>query len=69
MALAPDRLQRRDVHPWVATGGSEETADTGDVPAELVDESIAADEVAPDEPGPGDSEGEAPVAPNPEPTE
>jgi hypothetical protein len=48
---------------------AEAPADTGDVPAELVDESIAADEVAPDEPGPGDSEGEAPVAPDTEPTE
>jgi small subunit ribosomal protein S1 len=48
---------------------AEAPADAGDVPPELVDESIAADEVAPDEPGPGDSEGEAPVAPDPEPTE
>jgi small subunit ribosomal protein S1 len=35
----------------------------GDLPQELVDESIEADAQAPDEPGPGDSEGEAPAAP------
>jgi small subunit ribosomal protein S1 len=37
--------------------------ETGDLEAELVDESIEADAQAPDEPGPGDSEGEAPSAP------
>jgi small subunit ribosomal protein S1 len=42
---------------------AEAPADTGDLPPELVDESIEADEVAPDEPGPGDSEGEPPSAP------
>jgi hypothetical protein len=52
----------------VATPGGEasESAppDTGDVPPEDVDESIEADAQAPDEPGPGDSEGEAPAAPD-----
>ena len=38
-------------------------ADTGDLAAELVDDSIEADAQSPDEPGPGDSEGEAPSAP------
>jgi small subunit ribosomal protein S1 len=38
-------------------------ADTGDVPPEVVEESIEADAQAPDEPGPGDSEGEAPASP------
>ena len=55
------------------TPGGEASAEapegTDELPPELVDESIAADEVAPDEPGPGDSEGEAPAAPDPEPTE
>ena len=37
--------------------------DTGDLAAELVDDSIEADAQSPDEPGPGDSEGEAPSAP------
>jgi small subunit ribosomal protein S1 len=37
--------------------------DAGDLPPEVVDESIEADSQAPDEPGPGDSEGEAPSAP------
>ncbi|HYX76763.1 MAG TPA: S1 RNA-binding domain-containing protein, partial [Gaiellaceae bacterium] len=57
----------------VETPGGEASAEapqaTDDLPPEVVDESIAADEVAPDEPGPGDSEGEAPAAPDPEPTE
>jgi small subunit ribosomal protein S1 len=34
-----------------------------DLPQELVDESIEADAQSPDEPGPGDSEGESPTAP------
>jgi len=34
-----------------------------DLPQELVDESIEADAQSPDEPGPGDSEGESPAAP------
>jgi small subunit ribosomal protein S1 len=42
---------------------AEAPADTGDVPPELVDESIEADAQAPDEPGPGDSEGEPPASP------
>ena len=42
---------------------AEAPADPGEVPAELVDESIEADAQAPDEPGPGDSEGEAPGSP------
>jgi len=42
---------------------AEAPADTGDVAPELVDESIEADAQAPDEPGPGDSEGEAPGSP------
>jgi len=48
-------------------GEASETAppETGDVPPEVVDESIEADAAAPDEPGPGDSEGEPPVAPDP----
>jgi small subunit ribosomal protein S1 len=37
--------------------------DTDDLPQELVDESIEADAQSPDEPGPGDSEGESPAAP------
>jgi small subunit ribosomal protein S1 len=37
--------------------------DAGDLPQELVDESIEADAQSPDEPGPGDSEGESPAAP------
>jgi len=53
----------------VETPGGEASAEapegTDELPPELVDESIAADEVAPDEPGPGDSEGEAPAAPDP----
>jgi small subunit ribosomal protein S1 len=46
-------------------GEASETAppETGDLEAELVDESIEADAKSPDEPGPGDSEGEAPSAP------
>ena len=46
-------------------GEASETAppDTGDLEPELVDESIEADAQAPDEPGPGDSEGEPPSAP------
>jgi len=46
-------------------GEASETAppDIGDLEAELVDESIEADAQSPDEPGPGDSEGEAPSAP------
>src|SRR5205809_305656 len=51
----------------VETPGGEvsETAppDTGDLAAELVDDSIEADAQSPDEPGPGDPEGEAPSAP------
>src|SRR6266566_1661942 len=51
----------------VETPGGETSAtappDTGDLEAELVDESIEADAQSPDEPGPGDSEGEAPSAP------
>jgi small subunit ribosomal protein S1 len=48
-----------------AGGEASETAppETGDLEAELVDESIEADAKSPDEPGPGDSEGEAPSAP------
>jgi len=48
-------------------GEASETAppETGDVPPEVVDESIEADAAAPDEPGPGDSEGEPPAAPDP----
>jgi small subunit ribosomal protein S1 len=57
----------------VETPGGEASTEapegTDELPPELVDESIAADEIAPDEPGPGDSEGEAPAAPDPEPTE
>ncbi|MGN6431667.1 MAG: 30S ribosomal protein S1 [Gaiellaceae bacterium] len=57
----------------VETPGGEASAEapegTDELPPELVDESIAADEIAPDEPGPGDSEGEAPAAPDSEPTE
>ena len=51
-------------------GEASETAppDLGDLAPELVDESIEADAQAPDEPGPGDSEGEAPSAP-PEPAQ
>jgi hypothetical protein len=37
--------------------------DTDDLTQELVDESIEADAQSPDEPGPGDSEGESPAAP------
>jgi small subunit ribosomal protein S1 len=37
--------------------------ETGDVPAETVDQSIEADAQAPDEQGPGDSEGEPPAPP------
>ena len=46
-------------------GEASETAppDSGDLPPEVVDESIEADAQAPGEPGPGDSEGEAPSAP------
>src|SRR5438067_3546680 len=46
-------------------GEASETAppDTDDLAAELVDDSIEADAQSPDEPGPGDSEGEAPSAP------
>jgi len=46
-------------------GEASETAppDTEDLAPELADESIEADAQAPDEPGPGDSEGEAPSAP------
>jgi small subunit ribosomal protein S1 len=46
-------------------GEASETAppDTGDLAAELVDDSIEADAQSPDEPGPGDSEGGAPSAP------
>ena len=51
----------------VETPGGEASAtappDTGDLEAELVDESIEADAQSPDEPGTGDSEGEAPSAP------
>jgi small subunit ribosomal protein S1 len=50
-------------------GEASETApaDTGDhLEEELIDESIEADAQSPDEPGPGDSEGEAPSAPEPE---
>jgi small subunit ribosomal protein S1 len=42
---------------------AEAPADTGDIAPELVDESIEADAQAPDEPGPGDSEGEPPASP------
>jgi len=44
---------------------SDESAETAvpDLPQELVDESIEADAQSPDEPGPGDSEGESPAAP------
>jgi len=47
-------------------GEASETAppETGDVPPEVVDESIEADAQAPDEPGPGDSEGEPPASPS-----
>ncbi len=47
-------------------GEASETAppETGDVPPEEVDESIEADAQAPDEPGPGDSEGEPPASPS-----
>ena len=45
---------------------AEAPEDGAAVSQEIVDE-IDADEVAPDEPGPGDSEGEAPSAPDPEP--
>jgi len=49
-------------------GEASETAPagTGDLEEELVDESIEADAQSPDEPGPGDSEGEAPSAPETE---
>ena len=51
----------------VATRGGEASAaapgDTDDIPAELADQSIAADQAAPEEQGPGDSEGEAPAPP------
>jgi small subunit ribosomal protein S1 len=49
-------------------GEASETApaDTGDLEEELVDESIEADAQSPDEPGPGDSEGEGPFAPEAE---
>jgi small subunit ribosomal protein S1 len=49
-------------------GEASETAppDQGDLEEELVDESIEADAQSPDEPGPGDSEGEAPSAPEAE---
>jgi small subunit ribosomal protein S1 len=50
-------------------GEASETApaDTGDhLEEELIDESIEADAQSLDEPGPGDSEGEAPSAPEPE---
>jgi small subunit ribosomal protein S1 len=54
----------------VETPGSEApeavSPETDDLPQELVDESIEADAQSPDEPGPGDSEGESPVAPEPE---
>ncbi len=47
-------------------GEASETAppETGDVPPEAVDESIEADAQAPDEPGPGDSEGGPPASPS-----
>jgi small subunit ribosomal protein S1 len=55
----------------VETPGGEASAEAPEDGAaasqEIVDE-IEADEVAPDEPGPGDSEGEAPSAPEPEST-
>jgi small subunit ribosomal protein S1 len=51
----------------VETPGGEalETAppETGDLEPELIDDSIEADAQAPDEPGPGDSEGESPSSP------
>jgi small subunit ribosomal protein S1 len=52
--------------PETPGGEASENAppETGDLPPEVVDESIEADAAAPDEPGPGDSEGEAPAAPD-----
>jgi len=40
-----------------------ETTPDEDLPEELADEATEADEVSPDEPGPGDSEGSPPEAP------
>jgi hypothetical protein len=54
------------VTPETPGGEASETAPlaTDDLPPELVDEGIEADAAAPDEPGPGDSEGELPAAPD-----
>jgi small subunit ribosomal protein S1 len=60
----PDLDLSEDVFPETPGGqASAEAPEANEVSAEEVDQSIEADEVAPDEPGPGDSDGEAPSPP------
>ena len=49
-----------------AVAEATEEAPAEEPPVEEADASIEADAVAPEDPGPGDSEGEAPAAPEPE---
>ena len=63
----PDLDLSEDVFPETpggqASAGAPEAGDAGDVPPEVVDQSIEADAQAPEEQGPGDSEGEPPAPP------
>ncbi len=65
-APSPETTAAEPEAQAVETPSSESEAaptDASDLPQELVDESIEADAQSPDEPGPGDSEGESPAAP------
>jgi small subunit ribosomal protein S1 len=63
----PDLDLSEDVFPETpggqASAEAPETPESADVPPELVDQSIEADAAAPEEQGPGDSEGEPPAPP------
>jgi small subunit ribosomal protein S1 len=63
----PDLDLSEDVFPETpggqASAEAPETPESTDVPPELVDQSIEADAEAPEEQGPGDSEGEPPAPP------
>jgi small subunit ribosomal protein S1 len=67
MEPAPPEFEETSTAEVVETPGGEASAEapteTGDLAPEVVDESIEADAQAPDEPGPGDSEGEPPGSP------